>query len=145
MSPLWTVGGGCGVLFVEQRVAGRDNTNDRWAGRILHLFSWKPTWVNPALSCCAETACIYICRGSCCFERSVDKTEQLIIPKYSRRATDDPCRTCRHGGSAGVPLSGFYFPLKFQRRLLPECYLSKQHQYSTDIGHVKVPHCFNIH
>lgn len=62
----------------------------------------KHTCVNPALDCCAETACIYICRGSCCFEHTIDKTEQLIIPKYSRRATDDPCRTCCHRGCAGV-------------------------------------------
>ena len=62
----------------------------------------KHTCVNPALDCCAETACIYICRGSRCFEHTIDKTEQLIIPKYSRRATDDPCRTCCHRGCAGV-------------------------------------------
>ncbi|KAI9529858.1 hypothetical protein NQZ68_008097 [Dissostichus eleginoides] len=34
--------------------------------------------------------------GSCCFEHTIDKTEQLIIPKSSRRATDDPRRTCCH-------------------------------------------------
>lgn len=62
----------------------------------------RHTCVNPAPECCAETACIYICRGSCCFEHTIDKTEQLIIPKYSCRATDDPCRTCCHGGCAGV-------------------------------------------
>lgn len=66
------------------------------------LWVLKRTCVNPALDCCAETACIYICRGSRCFEHTIDKTEQLIIPKYSRRATDDPCRTCCHGGCAGV-------------------------------------------
>lgn len=62
----------------------------------------KHSRVNPALDCCAETACIYICRGSRCFEHTVDKTEQLIILKYSCSATDDPCKTCCHGACAGV-------------------------------------------
>lgn len=62
----------------------------------------KHTRVNAALDCCAETACIYICRGSRCFEHTIDKTEQLIIPKYPRRATDDPCRTRRRRERAGV-------------------------------------------
>lgn len=78
-----------------------------WMSEIIEkIGEWvwilKHTCVNPALDCCAETACIYICRGSRCFEHTIDKTEQLIIPKYSRRATDDPCRTCCHRGCAGV-------------------------------------------
>lgn len=81
--------------------------NTGWMSEIIEkIGEWvwilKHTCVNPALDCCAETACIYICRGSRCFEHTIDKTEQLIIPKYSRRATDDPCRTCCHRGCAGV-------------------------------------------
>lgn len=82
-------------------------SNTGWMSEIIEkIGEWvwilKRTCVNPALDCCAETACIYICRGSRCFEHTIDKTEQLIIPKYSRRATDDPCRTCCHRGCAGV-------------------------------------------
>lgn len=51
----------------------------------------RPVFVNPAPDCCAETACIYICSRSCCFGQSIDKTEQLIIPKYSRRAMHRAC------------------------------------------------------
>lgn len=58
--------------------------------------------VNAVLDCCAETARIYICRGPRWFERTLDRTEQLIFPKYSCRATDDHRRTCCHRGCAGV-------------------------------------------
>lgn len=129
------------VLFRQQRAAGRDNRNDWWIGRIF----LKPTWVNPARDCCAETACIYICRGSCCFEHTIDKTEQLIIPKYSRRATDDPRRTCCHRACAGVRVARRRKKnKKFQRQPLLQSCLSKQYQYSTDIVHLKVTYYLNL-
>lgn len=128
------------VLFCQQRAAGRDNRNDWWIGRIF----LKPTWVNPALDCCAETTCIYICRGSCCFEHTIDKTEQLIIPKYSRRATDDPRRTCFHRACAGAWVARRKKNLKFRRKPLLQSRLSKQYQYSTDIVHLKVTYYFNL-
>lgn len=58
----------------------------------------RPVFVNPAPHCCAETGCIYICSRSCCFGQSIDKTEQLIIPKYSRLATHGACRGAEPGG-----------------------------------------------
>lgn len=78
-------------------------------------------FVNPAPECCAETACIYICRGSRCFESSIHKTEQLIIPKYSRRATDDPSRTCCHEECAGVDQAArqFHLPPSLSLPLFP--------------------------
>lgn len=67
------------------------------------VWIWEQSrFVNPAPRCCSETTCIYICRGSRCFESSIHKTEQLIIPKYSRRATNDPSRTCCHRERAGM-------------------------------------------
>lgn len=64
---------------------------------------WEQSrFVNPVPWCWAEAACIYICRGSRCFERSIQQTAQLIIPKSSRRATDDPSPTHCHRERAGV-------------------------------------------
>lgn len=64
-----------------------------------------------------------------------------ILPPCNRRPLQNtpPRRVCRCASFR------IFFFFKFQRRLLSESYLSKQHQYSTDIGHPKVPRCFNIH
>ncbi len=111
-------------------------SNIGWMSEIIEKIGeqvWilKHICVNPALDCCAETACIYICRGSRCFEHTTDKTEQLIISKYSRRATDDPCRTCCHRGCAGVNQAARKF---FRGSLLLHLpFLSQLSQYSTKI------------
>lgn len=90
MKGLWDFSHACGLSVLIEKI-----------GELVGIRE-QSRFVNPAPRCCAETACIYICRGSRCFESSIQQTAQLIIPKSSCRATDDPSPTCCHGDSAGV-------------------------------------------
>lgn len=112
MSPLWTVGGRCGFLFLEQRAAGRDNTNDRWTGRIrlLLLLVFLEEYLSQSCSGLLCWDCLYLhMQRILLFWAHRWQDRAINHPQYSRRATDDPCRTRHHGGCAGVLVSGFFF------------------------------------
>lgn len=100
MKGLWDFSHACGLSVLIEKI-----------GELVGIRE-QSRFVNPAPRCCAETACIYICRGSRCFESSIQQTAQLIIPKSSCRATDDPSPTCCHRESAGVNQVARKTPLK---------------------------------